>query len=164
MKDPKDVNDMNLEEMVLAYCESAAVKNKAEALISQLRPSTIQGMDAQGIKKFEGDGFSLEKRITVRKKVNMEELEKVSHKKGISIGNEVLIIRPKGSNIPEKVLKELDKYFVLERSREVDTKDVQKALDNGFITAKDYGKIIEESEVIALYPYLSDERKEAFGA
>ena len=77
-------------------------------------------------------------------------------KKNVEVGKVYYTIRPKNSNIPQKVLESLDKYFVLETNLEVDVKDVQKAVDTGLITQKDYDKIVEENKSSVLYPKVEE--------
>lgn len=147
----------SLKEQIQGYCKVAVVKSQADNRMKELRPHIIKGMESKGLKKFSENGFSLEKRESIKRSVNVDELDKICKKKGIVIGTEVFTIRSKGGEIPDKVLKDLDKYFVLERSVEVDVKTVQKAVDNGFITTKDFDKIVVEPDpTISLYSSIDD--------
>lgn len=151
------IDEMTFEQMAEDYCELAAISNATDAMLKEHRPRVLKEFEARNLKIFESNGRVLEVRNVVKKKINMEELEKVCKKKNVEIGSVYHIIHPKSGNIPAKVLETLDKYFTLETKLEVDVKDVEKAVGIGLITQKDSDKIIEKNETKSIYPKVKDE-------
>ena len=149
-------NELSFDEVVEDYCELAVIESESKKLMDGHRIRLIDEYDSRGITVHSSNGRILEVRKTARRKVNIEELEKVCKKKNVEVGKVYYTIRPKNSNIPQKVLESLDKYFVLETNLEVDVKDVQKAVDTGLITQKDYEKMVEENKSSALYPKVEE--------
>lgn len=157
---PRAEGEADFEESAQVYVELGVVKTYAEEGMKSRKEGLIESFKTSGEKVVKGEGWKLECRKSVKKAVDVEALDKICARKGVSVGGMHYVIRPKSAEkIPDEVLALLDQHFVLQIEREVSASDVQKAVDNGLLTDGDLAKCVSESESYALYPTASDAKK-----
>lgn len=140
------------------YCSLASIKEIVDAKLKDLRPKVMNCFVGDINNVAVEDTYFLSKRVSVKKKINVEELKKLCLKKQVELGVVSRIIRPKAGNIPKKILDSLDKYFILEEVWEVDVKDVEKAVNNGYFKEDEVKKCIVKDETVSLFPKTADFR------
>lgn len=147
------------QELATDYCELSVVGGAAGEIMKGLKSELISQYGA--MKSVDvGMDSKLEIRETTRSSINIPELRKLCQHKNVEVGKKVIVIRPKNSKIPAKVLESLDKYFTLEESLDVKMDDIKEAVAHGLLTEKEQAKVVSFEISWSLYPKLSQEFKD----
>ena len=123
--------DMKLEELVEDYAKNKQMGKAIEDRLKEVKPALLAHFGDRTDAVSGGCSVSVTNRTTVT--VDTDILDELCQKKGIEVGNVLYEITPK-KTVPEKVLKQLDDYFILKVIRDIDKKGLEKAVNHGLIT------------------------------